>query len=90
MALQLATEFHGLAVPEGYWRAERFVFTSKTSCRAYMTLYASAAAASAVPRRELDGTVVDFEYDFTSADSLHAQAYTAAKAMPEFAGATDV
>lgn len=90
MALQLATTFHGLAVPEGYWRAERFVFTSKTACRAYMTLYASVEAANAVPRRELDGTVVDFEYDFDSTDSLHAQAYTAAKAMPEFAGAVDV
>lgn len=91
MALSLATEFHGLAVPDGYWRAERFVFTSKTSCRAYMTLYASAEAANAVPRRELEGTVVDFEYDFTDpTKSLHAQAYDAAKLLPEFAGATDV
>lgn len=91
MALQMSTTFHGLAVPEGYWRAERFVFTSKTSCRAYMVLYASVEAANAVPRRELDGTVVDFEYDFTdTTKSLHAQAYDAAKTKPEFANAVDV
>lgn len=90
MALQQSTTFHGIQVPAGYWRAERFVFTSKTQCRAYMELYASEAAAHTVPVRSIDSEVVDFDYDFNNPASLHAQAYTAAKLMPEFAGAIDV
>lgn len=90
MALQQSTIFHGIQVPAGYWRVERFVFTSKTQCRAYMELYASEISAHSVPSRSIDSAVVDFDYDFNSSSSLHAQAYAAAKLMPEFAGAIDV
>jgi hypothetical protein len=90
MALQLSSNFHGIQVPSGYWRVERFVFTSKTQCRAYMELYVSEAASHTIPVRSIDSTVVDFDYDFTSEKSLHTQAYDAAKLMPEFAGAIDI
>jgi hypothetical protein len=90
MALQQQVVYHGLVVPEGYWRCSRFVFTSKTSCRAYFEFYASAEIAHEVNQQPLKSEVVDFEYDFNLTDSLHTQAYTAAKLMPEFAGAVDV
>ncbi len=89
MALIQATTFQGLTVPAGYWRCARFVFTSKTDCRAYFELYASSDAAHTVNVQPLQSTVVDFEYDFDSELSLNAQAYDYAKTLPEFAGATD-
>jgi len=90
MALQLSSNFHGLQIPSGYWRVERFVFTSKTQCRVYMELYVSQVAANTVPVRSIDSAVVDFDYDFNSEKSLHHQAYDAAKLLSEFAGAIDV
>lgn len=90
MALIQATTFQGLAVPAGYWRCARFVFTSKSSCRAYFELYASEEAAHTVNTQPLESTVVDFEYDFNdTALSLNSQAYDIAKTLPEFAGAVD-
>ena len=90
MALQQEVTYHGLLVPAGYWRCTRFVFTSKTSCRAYFELYASEEKAHQVNVEPLKSEVVDFDYDFNIADSLHTQAYTAAKLLPEFANSIDV
>jgi len=87
MALQIETTHHGLLVPAGYARINRFTFFGKTSCRAFMALYASADAKDGEP---LTGWVVDFVYDFDSTVSLHGQAYNAAKLLPELAGAVDV
>lgn len=90
MALQQEIIYHGLLVPAGYWRCTRFVFTSKTSCRAYFELYANAEVANQVNAEPLKSEVVDFKYDFNIADSLHTQAYTAAKLLPEFEGSVDI
>jgi len=90
MALQISTTYLNIELPEAYCRAERFAFGNKTSCRAKIEIYSNQIAAETVPVSPLYVLSVDFEYDFNSIDSLHTQAYNAAKLLPEFENAIDV
>ena len=94
MAIQADITFNGLPVPNAYVRATRFIFTSKTNCRAYIEVYVSEEMANTASTGHLVASgipdLVDFKYDYDSDLSLHAQAYNAAKLLPEFADAIDV
>lgn len=93
MALETTLTFQGVIVSGAYVRVGRFVFTSKTSCRAYWEAFASKDAmderADDNQLEPFDGGIVDFEYSFSSEDSLHAQAYAALKLLPGFADSVD-
>jgi len=90
MALKKKIDFHGIDVPNAYIRVGRFVFTGKTDCRAYVSVFADKAAAEA-GREPLKQSVLDFQYDPEGLGSLYAQAYAAAKALgSEFAGSEDI
>ena len=88
MAIQTSIDLYGLTVPNAYIKLGRFVFTTKTNCRAYIEVFSSSDKMGEI-QCGAPG-VVDFEYDFDSDLSLHAQAYEAAKKLPEFADAIDV
>lgn len=91
MALRKRTDYMGVTLTDAYWRISGFVFTSKTNCRAYMELHSDQTVANSVPNTPINTIVVDFDYDFNNTqESLHTQAYNAAKLMPEFEDATDV
>ena len=90
MAIKTKFDFRGLPVPEAYVRIDRFVFTNKTSCRGYVEIYASEEAAHAIPRRQIDDTIIDFVYDFNSPISLHGQAYNALQERGDFPEAQGV
>ena len=90
MALQSDVNLSGFTFQGCYIRLVRFIFTGKTSCRAYIEVYPSEEVAQEGTPMESYLQPVDFKYDYESDLSLHAQAYEAAKLMPEFADAIDV
>lgn len=90
MAIQCDFDYRGITITNAYIRVERFIFNSKTWCRAYLAVWPSQEVADSSDPLAADPSCVDFIYDFESPLSLHAQAYNAAKLLPEFAEAQDV
>lgn len=91
MALQKQTEYMGVVLNEAYWKIGTFIFTSKTQCRAYLELHANQQSSINIPNTPLKVIVVDFNYDYNNLEeSLHTQAYNAAKLLPELENAQDV
>lgn len=91
MALQNQIQYMGLSLNEAYWKISGFVFTSKTECRAYLELHANHESSNNVPNTPLKVIVVDFTYDYNNTQqSLHTQAYNAAKLLPELENSIDV
>lgn len=87
MALTGSIDFRGIPLPSAYARVERFQGHSKNEFQAFVSTYANAGSAST--GNELSTDLVMFTYDYTSPLSLNAQAYAAAKQLPQFGGWTD-
>ena len=84
MALQLPWDAYGVTFPAAYARVEHLKARPSGDTFAHVTVYTDDTKQHAVA-----GLSVHFDLD-KSGDNIHTQAYTAAKLLPELAGAVDV
>jgi hypothetical protein len=87
MALTGSINFRGIPLASAYARVERFQGHSKDQFQAFISTYANAESVGI--GNELTTDLVMFTYDYTLPLSLNAQAYNAAKELPQFVGWSD-
>ena len=88
MAITGSYDFDGILIPAAYGKFPSFNVRQKVDTQAQLYLYSSAEYA------QMDGAafrivIVTFVYDPEAPESLNAQAYNAAKQLPQFANWTD-
>jgi len=88
MAITGSYNFDGITVPNAYGRIADFTIREKFTTNAYLALYVSVEYA-AQSGAQFRGVFFPFVYDPAAPESLNAQAYAAAKQLPQFAGWTD-
>jgi len=86
MALSIASSLIGIDFPNAYVRLFEASVTDKTRGHANLVVYSDDTTQHVIGSYHIDFTV-DPAPD---APNIHTQAYTAAKLLPELAGAVDV
>jgi len=86
MALSIAQTFVGIDFPTAYVRLQQVGLSGKTHGHADFVVFTDDTA-----QHVIGGYSVNFTVDpAPDAPNIHTQAYTAAKLLPELAGAVDV